>query len=83
MSFQLSISQWGLLCDIFGAAFIFFFGLPSKYVPTDGKFIITEELEGQELISANKRNTVIKLCSNVGGVLLFFGFLFQFIGSSK
>lgn len=76
-------SQWGLILDILGAALIFFFGLPSKVIPTEGKFIITEGLEDEELKHANRTNRIIKIFGNVGAVLLFLGFLLQFIGSSK
>ncbi|PHQ75185.1 MAG: hypothetical protein COB74_05195 [Shewanella sp.] len=73
---SLSISQYGLLMDIFAAIIIMFSGLPSGLL-SNGQKVITEIPTKESLRKAKLLNRL----SHFGLVLLCVGFIFQFANS--
>ncbi len=77
-----TLSQWGLIVDIIGAILLFTF-FPTKHINTDGKHLIAEPLEGEDLKRAIRINRRNEIWGKAGLFLLMAGFVLQFIGSIK
>ncbi len=75
---SLTISQWGLILDLLGVLFLFYFGLPSdiKSINGPGLAIGLENEIDADLIRAHNRK--IKIGAYTGLFLIFGGFFYNF-----
>ena len=70
------LNSLGLILDIFGAALLWYFGLPPKVSREGARHLIIGK-DSKEARKARKYDSL----GNVGFGLLIIGFIFQFIGN--
>ena len=80
----MSLNQIGLVSDIIGAIFLFFYGMPSEYVkdPT-AQHVTFNQPPKKEILQTIENNTHIKRMSRIGLSLLILGFVFQLASTIK
>lgn len=78
----MTLSQLGLLLDMIGVVLLFVFGLPSAYIenPENGGNLALGSSSEDEIIKVKRMNLLIKIMSFLGLIIVFAGFLLQFIG---
>ena len=75
--FELSLTQIGLLLDILGVIFLFFFGLPPSFSPKGHSFLIDPQIDNKQVL----KGRVFKALSFSGLTLILLGFILQFFGN--
>jgi hypothetical protein len=74
----LNMAQWGLIFDLVCVLLLFKFGLPSKIEDT-GINLLAGHVEGDEEKKIMKKNKKVRNGANFGLLLVFIGFVLQFL----
>ena len=79
---QMSYTQAGLILNILGVCFLFIYGLPSRIIdPYEENILSVGPLQRKEIEKRKKENRRINIFAYVGLILVFLGFILQFLGT--
>jgi hypothetical protein len=77
-------SQIGLMLNMLGVCLVIIYGLPSRLInPYEQDMMSIGPLQKEQIERQKRNNRKINFFSYVGLTLIFFGFIFQFIGTFR
>ena len=77
-------SQIGLVLNMLGICIVLIYGLPSRIInPYEQDMMSIGPLQKEQIEQKKKNDRKINFLSYVGLTLVFFGFIFQFIGTFR
>lgn len=75
--------QIGLLLNMLGVCLVLIYGLPSRIVNPYVDMMSIGPLQKEQIEQKKKNDRKINFFSYVGLMLIFFGFIFQFVGTFR